>query len=239
VKQIKKVTGYGKIDGQTVNTTNFLEECTFMRKLQTHKNVVNFIGFCEDPLCLVTEYCENGSLKSLLDSNKPVDMGLKLRILTDVAAGMYHLQNEQIVHRDLAARNCLLTDNFVTKVGDFGLSKIIGDDLQSTAEYGTWPIKWLAPEVLSSKIFNHSADVWSYGILCIEVFTRKDPYPSFTLEEFARRVILEDLPKTARNYIPTDTHPLLEQICIECLSVNPSKRPLFSEIFSRLEVIQL
>jgi len=213
----------------------FLEECQFMKNLQPHYNVVNFLGTCEEPLCMITEYCQNGSVKSLLESERPMNMQLRRKILTDVAAGMYHLQNEKVVHRDLAARNCLLTESNVTKVGDFGLSRLAGEDLGITSEYGNWPLKWLSPETLRDKIFNNKTDLWSYGILCIEVLTRHDPYPEFSLDDFARKVMRDNLTSTAMNYVPSDVPEIIREIAIGCLQIDPSKRPGFGHIYQKLE----
>jgi len=151
---------------------NFFMECEFMRNLQPHPNVVIFFGICQEPLCLITEYCANGDLKSLL-RKKSINIKLKRKIIADVAAGMFHLENENIVHRDLAARNCLLMDNYITKVSDFGLSKLDGDIFNTSSEYGKWALKWLSPETLKLHLFNNKTDVWSFGILLIEVFYKK------------------------------------------------------------------
>ena len=55
---------------------------------------------------------------------------------------------------------------------DFGLSKISGEDFKDTSDYGAWPLKWLSPETLKEHTFDNKTDVWSFGILIIEVLTR-------------------------------------------------------------------
>jgi serine/threonine protein kinase len=106
----------------------------------------------------------------------------------------------------------------------------------------------LAPEVLLTGFFNHATDVWSYGILCIEVLTRstmlllfncfrKDPYPSIPLAEYASRAVKDQLPSTAANYIPKETPEVLRNIAYRCLSLDPSTRPAFSEIYQQLDAL--
>jgi len=229
VKQLKR--GFNDRTRQ-----DFLEECQFMRNLQPHPNVVTFLGISENPVCMVTEFCKNGSLKSHLDDfKKPIPNQLQLKIISDVAAGMYHLENEKIIHRDLAARNCLLTENFVTKVADFGLSKIAGEPFDQTSEYGHWPLKWLSPETLKSRIFNEKTDVWSFGILIIEVLTRRDPYPDYTVDDFALKCNDGNLATNVRNQIPIPTPKLLKDIAYRCLEMEPEKRPSFASICIQLE----
>lgn len=99
-----------------------------MRNIRPHRNLVAFLGHCDDPICIVTginlhflfnnmvEFCSMGSLITLLRSNAPMNFKLKIQIMRDVAAGMVHLQRENIIHRDLAARNVLLSEGYVAKV---------------------------------------------------------------------------------------------------------------------------
>jgi len=228
VKQMKSTVFNSK------RRQEFVEECEFMRNLQPHPSVVQFLGICEDPICMITEYCGNGSLKSLLDSNKPIDSKLQFKIISNIVSGMYHLENEKIIHRDLAARNCLLTENYDTKVADFGLSKIAGATF-SDSDYGNWPLKWLSPETLETRNFDSKTDVWSFGVLMIEVLTRKDPYPNYSVDMFAKNLFTQNLTSTIRNQIPNDAPPLLKKIAFECLDKDPTKRPVFSIIYNHLD----
>ncbi len=79
---------------------------------------------------------------------------------------------KDIVHRDLAARNVLLNEGWVAKVSDFGLSRFSADDkgIVSVSDFG--PLKWMSPESLAKKMYSSKSDVWSFGVLCVEVLTR-------------------------------------------------------------------
>ena len=96
--------------------------------MRTHRNVVQLLGMCSEPLCIVTELCEKGSLWSLLSGDEKLPMELRIQILKDVAAGMGHLEKENVIHRDLAARNVLLVKGYGAKVSDFGLSRLSEDE---------------------------------------------------------------------------------------------------------------
>ena len=91
---------------------------------------------------------------------------------------MSHLERKGLIHRDLAARNVLLGENLITKVADFGLARVIVDNEYSAAQGARFPVKWTAPEAISFGKFTVKSDVWSFGILLMELFTYGQvPYP--------------------------------------------------------------
>ena len=104
------------------------------------------------------------------------------------------------------------------------------EGVSTVATFG--PLKWWAYETLLSRTFTHKSDVWSYGVLCIEVLTRGAPYPDMTTEVFALRVIPQKL--TPVSQIPKDTPEDLAALLRQCFDMNPDNRPSFSQIYSTL-----
>ncbi|KAL0314506.1 UNVERIFIED_CONTAM: Serine/threonine-protein kinase STY46 [Sesamum angustifolium] len=101
-----------------------------------------------------------------------------LKVAIDVSKGMSYLHQNNIIHRDLKAANLLMDENEVVKIADFGVARV---QLQSgimTAETGTY--RWMAPEVIEHKPYNHKADVFSFGIVLWELLTGKLPYAHLT-----------------------------------------------------------
>jgi len=186
VKQIKT----NEIDLKQLK--GFLEEAKIMSMIPPNNNVVRFIGMCITPiLCIVTEYMPKGSLIDLLKSSSNFDSKLKFSVISNVADGMQHLSSYKIVHKDLAARNVLLGEGFIAKVSDFGLSRAVEgleNDTYVSMNVNHGPLKWMAPESLYRKTFSSKSDVFSFGVLCIEVLTRDRPYPYWNMQEFAAQI---------------------------------------------------
>jgi len=211
----------------------FASEATLMKNMRSHSNVVLFFGVCRDPLSLVTEFMENGSLWGMLQSDKPMNMVLKLQIIRDIAAGMYHLQLEKVVHKDLAARNILLDRNFTAKVSDFGLSRL--SERSENVVYSitdTGPIRWLAPECMKKKVYSVKSDIWAFGVTCIEILTRKQPYDGMDMVSVSGQVVYEGM--TLEGDIPERTPQHLADVIRSTFRFEAEDRPDFKAVCDAL-----
>lgn len=117
--------------------------CYKKKKIRPHANLVQFLGFgfLNEELVLVTEYCEGGSLFSVLrNKSEIIDRNLILKWCRGIAAGMSHLHSEGIIHRDLAARNILLSSDKLAKVSDFGMSRVSENEDYAKTESNVGPL---------------------------------------------------------------------------------------------------
>ncbi|BFG17571.1 hypothetical protein CerSpe_038440 [Prunus speciosa] len=193
----------------------FTQEVYIMRKVR-HKNVVQLIGACTKPpkLCIVTEFLSGGSMYDFVHKQTgALSLQSLLRVAIDVSRGMNYLHQNNIIHRDLKAANLLMDENGVVKVADFGIARVQAQSGVMTAETGTY--RWMAPEVIEHKPYDHKADVFSFGVVLWELLTGKGLRPT----------------------IPRHTNPMLMELMERCWQQDPSLRPEFSEIVKMLKHI--
>ncbi|XP_017612960.1 serine/threonine-protein kinase STY46-like isoform X2 [Gossypium arboreum] len=213
----------------------FAQEVFIMRKVR-HKNVVQFIGACTKPpnLYIVTEFMSGGSVYDYLHKQKGVfKLPSLLKVAIDISKGMNYLHQNNIIHRDLKAPNLLMDENEVVKVADFGVARVKAQSGVMTAETGTY--RWMAPEVIEHKPYDHKADVFSFGIVLWELLTGKLPYAYLTPLQAAVGVVQKGLRPT----IPKNTNPRLAELLERCWQLDPTLRPDFSEIIDILRQIAM
>ena len=211
----------------------FLEEAAFMQKLG-HPKLIQLYAVCtqEEPIYIITELMKHGSLLEYLRGD---GRSLKLPQLIDmgaqVAAGMAYLEENNYIHRDLAARNVLVSENLICKVADFGLTRVIDEDIYEAHTGAKFPIKWAAPEVLMYNRFTVFSDVWSFGILLYELITYgRFPYPGMKSTQ-----VLEALQTGYRMPCPMGCPDHLYEIMRECWKDDATSRPTFETLQWRFE----
>ncbi|OAY39111.1 hypothetical protein MANES_10G068500v8 [Manihot esculenta] len=159
---------------------SFDAECEVLRNIR-HRNLVKIISSCAnvDFKALVMEFMPNGSLEALLHSNcYCLDMVQRLNILADVAVAveyLHHNYSRPVVHCDIKPSNVLLDENMVAHLGDFGISKLLGESISMTQTKTLATIGYMAPEYGSQGIVSTRGDIYSFGIMMMEILTSKKP----------------------------------------------------------------
>ncbi|XP_061668975.1 ephrin type-A receptor 7 isoform X5 [Syngnathoides biaculeatus] len=214
---------------------DFLCEASIMGQFD-HPNVVHLEGVVArgKPVMIVIEYMENGSLDSFLRTHGGQFTAIQLvGMLRNIAAGMRYLADTGYVHRDLGARNILVNSNLVCKVSDFGLSRIINNDLEAVYSKSDRkiPVRWTAPEAIQFRKFTSASDVWSYGIVIWEVMSFGErPYWDMSNQD-----VMKALEESYRLPAPMDCAPGLHQLMLDCWKKKREERPKFDQIVSILD----
>lgn len=227
---IKRVLSH-KATGSALD--DLRKEIQIMSKL-VHTNIVSFYGAVlddEDPLCIVYEFMDMGSLYDLThDRKNPISLGFDscVKISLQIARGIAYLHSQGIVHRDLKSPNILINNNWNVKITDFGLSRSKQESEAMKTVVGS--PAWMAPEILEHKPYDESVDVYSFGILMWELYSGQRPFKDMAPLQIAMAVISKD----QRPPISDDMPPPLSKLISECWAKDPKDRPSLESIMQRL-----
>ncbi|XP_062062925.1 muscle, skeletal receptor tyrosine-protein kinase isoform X4 [Lepus europaeus] len=236
---------------------DFQREAALMAEFD-NPNIVKLLGVCAvgKPMCLLFEYMAYGDLNEFLRSMSPhtvcslshsdlsarapvsspgpppLSCAEQLCIARQVAAGMAYLSERKFVHRDLATRNCLVGENMVVKIADFGLSRnIYSADYYKANENDAIPIRWMPPESIFYNRYTTESDVWAYGVVLWEIFSYGlQPYYGMAHEEVIYYVRDGNILSCPEN-CPLELYNLMRL----CWSRLPADRPSFTSIHRILE----
>ncbi|KAI3495387.1 hypothetical protein L1887_37724 [Cichorium endivia] len=232
----------------------FLNEIGVISCLQ-HPNLVKLHGCCieGDQLLLVYEYMENNSLSNALfvsGKNRLVlDWATRFKICIGIARGLAFLHDEsriKIVHRDIKATNVLLDKDLNPKISDFGLARLNEDEKTHVSTRVAGTIGYMAPEYALWGYLSDKADVYSFGVLALEIVSGKNNnsyVPTngcICLLDWACRLettkqyeeLFDERLETKINKEEAET---MVKVALLCTNGSPSMRPTMTEVVSMLE----
>jgi len=219
-----------------------------------HPNLVKLFGCSVEgnQLMVIYEYMKNNSLASALFGKGGMKMNLdwptRYKIIQDVARGLAYLHEEsiiKIVHRDIKASNILLDKNLNAKISDFGLAKLNEEEDTHISTRIAGTVGYMAPEYAMRGYLTEKADVYSFGIVVLEILSGKSNAGGFIPKEDCfclldwanvlreRKNTIQLIDPIINQYIK-ETHQMLNLV-FWCTNQSPSLRPLMSTIVSMLE----
>ncbi|XP_073139207.1 U-box domain-containing protein 35-like isoform X2 [Henckelia pumila] len=213
-----------------------------------HPHMVILLGACAEHGCLVYEYMENGSLEDRLNCRNgtpPLSWSTRIRIAAEIATALnflHQMRPEPLVHRDLKPANILLDKNFVSKISDVGLSRLIppnlahsGTQYHMTAPAGTFC--YIDPEYQQTGMLGTKSDIYSLGVMLLQIMTAK---PAMGLTHYVENAIEEDrfaeiLDHKVKDW-PVKEVLSLAKLALNCCELRRKDRPdLDSVILPELE----
>uniref|UniRef100_A0A8C8FLL2 Tyrosine-protein kinase n=1 Tax=Oncorhynchus tshawytscha TaxID=74940 RepID=A0A8C8FLL2_ONCTS len=214
----------------------FLMEARILKQYD-HPNIVKLIGVCtqKQPIYIIMELVQGGDFLSFLRcEGHNLKSNMLVKMAENVASGMEYLESKKCIHRDLAARNCLVGEQSRVKISDFGMSREQQDGVYSSAGgLKQIPVKWTAPEALNYGRYTTESDVWSFGVLLWEIFSRGvTPYTSMTNQQTR-----DEVEKGYRMLAPNSCPPDVYAVMCHCWQYDSRNRPSFSKLRTELSAL--
>ncbi|XXG61813.1 hypothetical protein AAC387_Pa05g0328 [Persea americana] len=232
-------------DGEQIDQRSFRNEIKALTEIR-HRNVVKLYGFCSHPRCsfLVYEYMVRGSLTKVLKNGEGLfefDWMKRANVVRSVAHAlsyMHHDCNPPIVHRDLSSSNILLDMEYEASISDFGTARLLKPNSSNWSTLaGTYG--YIAPEYAYTMKVTEKCDVYSFGVIALEVIMGKHPgelISSLSSSEGKRKLLKDILDER----LPAPTNWEMKEVvftvalALACLCSDPQSRPTMYHVSQKL-----
>ncbi|KAE9606224.1 putative protein kinase RLK-Pelle-LRR-XI-1 family [Lupinus albus] len=237
-----------KVDMEMVDLKAFTSEVRALTELK-HRHIVKLHGFCSHSrfTFLVYEFLEGGSLDKVLNNDTQAmmfDWNRRMNVVKGVADALYYMHHgcsPPVVHRDISSKNVLLDMEFEARVSDFGTAKFLNPDSHNFTSFaGTYG--YSAPELAYSMEVNEKCDVFSFGVVCLEIMMGKHPgdlicslFSSSGITKVSNLLLMDVLDQRLPHpLMPIDEDVILvAKIGFACLNETPHFRPTMEQVYNQ------
>ncbi|CAN6208320.1 unnamed protein product [Urochloa humidicola] len=182
---MKFILKHGKTDK---DIHNLRQEIEILRKLK-HENIIEMIDAFETPqeFCVVTEFAQ-GELFEVLEDDKCLPEEQVQAIAKQLVKALYYLHSNRIIHRDMKPQNILIGKGSVVKLCDFGFARAMSANTVVLRSIKGTPL-YMAPELVREQPYNHTADLWSLGVILYELFVGQPPFYTNSVYALIRHIV--------------------------------------------------
>jgi len=202
----------------------------------SHPHLIKYYGSCQHDksVYIVTEYMNGGNLSSLLKRiDVPISWKLRATIARDIMAALSWLHSHDLIHRDIKTENILVNDNWDCVLADYGFARKFKQSEGKSAMTILGTDEFMAPEVIFGEEYDERADVFSFGVVLVEIITRRIPGKNNFLMRLPKKKFAIDI-EEFRAAVPPDTPPSLVECTIQCLAYDPDDRLTSEQVYDWL-----
>ncbi|XP_004307883.1 PREDICTED: serine/threonine-protein kinase TIO-like [Fragaria vesca subsp. vesca] len=182
---MKFIMKHGKSDK---DIHNLRQEIEILRKLK-HENIIEMLDSFESPqeFCVVTEFAQ-GELFEILEDDKHLPEEQVQAIAKQLVRALHYLHSNRIIHRDMKPQNILIGAGSIVKLCDFGFARAMSTNTVVLRSIKGTPL-YMAPELVREQPYNHTADLWSLGVILYELFVGQPPFYTNSVYALVRHIV--------------------------------------------------
>ncbi|XXG51856.1 hypothetical protein AAC387_Pa03g0329 [Persea americana] len=167
---------------------NLRQEIEILKKLK-HENIIEMLDAFESPqeFCVVTEFAQ-GELFEILEDDKSLPEEQVQAIAKQLVRALHYLHSNRIIHRDMKPQNILIGAGSIVKLCDFGFARAMSTNTVVLRSIKGTPL-YMAPELVREQPYNHTADLWSLGVILYELFVGQPPFYTNSVYALIRHIV--------------------------------------------------